>query len=363
MSITTCASSELRQARSQCTLLLCAALVWLICGQFHPAVHAQAPQSADKAMAEALFDRGLSLMREGKYAEACTQLEHSQEIERGIGTLLYLGECYEKLGKTASAWATFREAASFARAENQLDRARTGTTRASLLQPLLSRITVHVPAEHQVQGLTVTRNGQVVPVGAYGVALPVDPGTQQISASAPGRHAWSLDVALPPNGANVAVDVPLLEIDEAAAAQLAAPPVVTPPAAAEEGEIAQPAKAPKAALSSVKHASWQRPVGLVVGAVGLAALGVGAFFGVQADSANKDLERACPQEVCASSNRHLQKRADDRALVSTISVVSGAALLGVGTVLFLTAPTRESAVSVSARAGSDGAMLQLRGAL
>jgi len=361
MSITTCASSEPRRAPNRC-MLLCASLAWLIYGQGSLAVQAQAPQSADKAAAEALFDRGLTLLREGKYAEACSQLEHSQEIERGIGTLLYLGECYEKLGKTASAWATFREAASFARAENQLDRARIGTQRAELLQPLLSRVTVHVPPEHQVSGLTVTRNGQVVPAGAYGVALPVDPGTQHIAASAVGRHDWSMDVTLPPNGANVTVDVPFLEVDETVAAQ---PPVVVPPpsAAADASDNAELAKAPKAALTSQRHSTWQRPTGLIVGAVGLAALGVGAYFGVQADSANKDLERACPEKLCAASNRHLQQRADDRALISTITVASGAGLLGLGTVLFLTAPSRESAVSVSARAGSEGALLQLRGAL
>src|SRR5262245_35365409 len=86
--------------------------------------------AGDKAMAESLFDRGLQLMRDGKYPEACSQLEQSQSIERGIGTLLYLGECYEKLGRTASAWATFREASSAARAEGQADRAKVGSTRA-----------------------------------------------------------------------------------------------------------------------------------------------------------------------------------------------------------------------------------------
>src|SRR5262245_55428497 len=85
---------------------------------------------AEKAAAEALFDRGLTLLREGKLQEACANLEQSQAIERGIGTMLYLAECYEKSGRTASAWALFREASSEARASRQTERAEAGRQRA-----------------------------------------------------------------------------------------------------------------------------------------------------------------------------------------------------------------------------------------
>ena len=61
------------------------------------------PSAADKATAEALFDAALDLMRKGRNEEACPRLEQSHRIDPGIGTLLYLAECYEKTGRTASA--------------------------------------------------------------------------------------------------------------------------------------------------------------------------------------------------------------------------------------------------------------------
>ena len=86
--------------------------------------------AGDKAAAEALYDRGRELMRDGKLEDGCKQLERSQAIDRGAGTMLTLAECYELLGRTASAFAMFREAASFAR-EDGTARARQegGTAR------------------------------------------------------------------------------------------------------------------------------------------------------------------------------------------------------------------------------------------
>lgn len=319
-----------------------------------------AAQGADKAVAEALFDRGLTLMRQGKFAEACGQLEQSQAIERGIGTLLYLAECYEKLGKTASAWATFREAASAARAENQADRARAGAARADRLEPLLSRLTIHVTetALSAAPGLTVRRNGQVLPQGAFGVALPADPGVQQIEASAPGHLPWSASVTLPGNGGSLSVDVPELALAPVAAPQ---PMAATPPPA---GELTPgPAAAPAADLAFTPPAhdtpSWQRPLGIVLGGAGVVAIGVGAFFGARAISKNNDLENACPRTECASANRPLQSSADSAATLSTAFWIGGAALLGAGAVVFFTAPS--APVEASVQAFGNGAQLRLHG--
>jgi serine/threonine-protein kinase len=315
---------------------------------------------ADKALAETLFDHGLELMRQGDFEHACVQLEQSENIERGIGTMLYLAECYEKLGKTASAWAMFREAASAARAENQFDRARVGASRAERLEPALSKLTIQ--ASETPPGLVVKRNGQVLPSAAFGVALPSDPGIQRIEAEAPGRSPWSVTANLPANGAGVTVTVPAL----AAAADVTdvtRAPVLAVQAPLPAATASEPLRTPPPVVSTA-HASWQRPLGFVLGGAGVVALGVGAAFWARAISQNSDLEAACPdpRTVCASTNRHLQDRAQSSADVSTGLFIGGAVLLGAGLVVLLTAPS-ERALALGVRGDMAGAQLQLTGSL
>src|SRR5688572_1623106 len=70
--------------------------------------HAQ--EANDKAAAEVLFEQGRALLLEGKVDQACPKLSESLRLDRGIGTMLFLAECWQRMGKTASAWAQFREA-------------------------------------------------------------------------------------------------------------------------------------------------------------------------------------------------------------------------------------------------------------
>src|SRR5688572_3120545 len=70
--------------------------------------------SAQGIGADGLFDQGRKLMGDGNYALAAQKLEESHRLEPAPGTLLNLAECYVKLGRTASAWSTYRTAAALA---------------------------------------------------------------------------------------------------------------------------------------------------------------------------------------------------------------------------------------------------------
>src|SRR5262245_38536031 len=70
---------------------------------------------AQNAAAEALFRGGRTLIKQGNLKAGCDKLEASEKLESSVGTLLNLGDCREKLGKPASAWAAFRKAEAIAK--------------------------------------------------------------------------------------------------------------------------------------------------------------------------------------------------------------------------------------------------------
>ena len=203
------------------------------------AAPAFAASAADKAAAEALFDQGRKLLSEGKVEDACKKFEGSQRVDPGIGTLLYLADCYERAGRTASAWATFREAASAADAAGQDDRAETGRKRAERLQATLAHLTVTVATElENMEGLTVHYKNQdsgreeALSKALFGSPVPVDPGKYQVTAAAPGYQSFEGAVTIT-EAANQELAIPALVVDEAVAEPV---PVV---AAKEEGAPAE----------------------------------------------------------------------------------------------------------------------------
>src|SRR5580698_2670520 len=113
-----------------CGPLLLAALAF--------APDARAQSSSDQAAAEALFKQGRDLMASGQYAEACPKLAESERLDPAPGTLLNLATCYERNGQVASAWVTYKEAATVARKADQPERAQLARRKAAELEPKLS---------------------------------------------------------------------------------------------------------------------------------------------------------------------------------------------------------------------------------
>ena len=313
--------------------------------------HAVAQVSAaDKAAAEALFMQGLDAMKAGRLGEACSKLEQSQTIEHAIGTSLYLADCYEKQGRTASAWGLFRDAASEAQARGEGSRAEQGRTRAARLEPRLSRLTVSVT--ERPPGLQVFRGNSAVPEALWNVAVPVDPGEHRITARAPGYVESSQLVLVQGDAANAAVTVPPLMRDASAPVPPAATPAVAPAPGAE----------PTADAGTSSSGSTQRTVGLVVGGAGIVAMGVGAVFGLNAMSKNNDAEKICPGNQCNSQEGvDLTEDAKSAATVANILVIGGAAVAATGVVLYFTAPSgNERSVGVVPD-GRGGARLTFGG--
>ena len=299
---------------------------------------ALAQTSADKAAAEALFQAGRDLMNAGKYDEACPKFEASQRLDAGLGTLLFLADCYEKAGKLASAWATFREAESIASGRGDQARGQTARTRYAALEPRLSKLSIKV-ADGNDAAIAVKRDGEPIPKESWGVALPTDAGDHVIEASAPAKKSWSKTVNVAGEGANIAVEVPLLEA--APAVTTAPPPPVPAPKAATE---------PVAPPPSSHDGNTQRILSYVAGGIGVVGLGLGTYFSVHAGSKKDDSVSHCRKDqpnLCDQTGVDLRNQALSSADLATAFMIGGGVFLASGVVLFLTAPSSRSEGAVA----------------
>ena len=300
-------------------------------------LHAQG--ASNKAAAEALFEEGRRLIAESRAAEACPKFAESQRLDASVGTQLNLANCYEVTGKTASAWVTFKEAASAASAQNRADYVATAQKRAAALAPKLSKLVITASSD-----VAVSRDGVALDRAQIGVPIPVDPGAHTIEATASGKKAWKTTVDVSGNAASVSVAVPTLEdapVEKPVAT--VAPPPPPPPTTS----VAPPPPPTEPATGN-----GQRTAGYVVGAVGIVGIGLGTFFALSARSKYKD-----SLQMCSSTDKNLcsadgvSKRDDARSAgnIATIAGGIGAAALVGGVVLVLTAPSSSSSPTASAR--------------
>lgn len=282
---------------------------------------ARAEQGQGAAAAQALYDEGRRLVREGHAAEACPKLEESNRIDPAVGTRFYLADCYERTGRIASAWSIFLEVASASKVRGHQEREDLARQRASALEPRLARLrlTVASPAA----GQTVKLDDLSVGRAAWGTAMPIDPGEHVIVAAAPGRKAWTTKMTVIGEGSTASIDVPLLEV-------------------APESAAAEP----------METGRGQRVWGLVLGGVGLAGIGVGTVFGVRALSKNDDSRALCDGNACLPEGKELRDEAGTNAWVANIALAVGGLTALAGAYLFLSAPSSRSATHVKVGVGS-----------
>jgi hypothetical protein len=288
--------------------------LWLSC--------ASAPlwaQDAQSQAAEALFRQAKSLMGQGQYAEACEKFSASQSLEPGLGTLLYLGDCYEHAGRFASALSTFAEARQFAESRNDAERAHLASVRSAALEPRVPRLELRVGSEPLPEGLQITLNGSPVERSDLNRPLPRDAGSYELHFSAPGYQTFTSRIELH-NG-------------ESRPALVKVPRLVSFSGADESDE-------PREASSG--RGSTQRVMAWVVGATGL-ALGIGAgVFSVLAAGRNSDSKANCDPDRpnrCGPGGVNARQDAKDLASAATVAGIASAVGVAGGVVLYVSAPS------------------------
>jgi hypothetical protein len=318
--------------------LASAAVIWILVAPSRglaqaedqtPATKSTSPQ--DRAIAEALFRDAKKLGDEGKIAQACAKFEESQRLDPAVGTLLHLGACYETEGRTASAWAAYGGARVLAERAQQRDRAQLASERAAELEKRLSQVVIAVaePAE----GMLVFMDGRPLREAMFSTPLPVDPGKHGISVQAPGKRIWTHKFELGAGPNTLTVNIPPLEDvqEDRRSAPKAAPRQRSEPAA------------PK----SESRTNTTRIAGFALGGVGLAAIGIGSYFGLRAASQASDADKHCNGSLCTQEGLDGHDSASTSALISTIGFGVGIAGIAGGTYLVLTsssAPAPHSSV-------------------
>lgn len=328
-------------------------------------IGAAAPARAQSADAETLFQQGRALVKQGKLAAGCDKLAASARIDPSVGTLLNVGDCREREGKLASAWAAFEKARSLAKqTAHDEQREHEAARRAAKLAPQLATLTIAVADSSD--GLVIRRDHEPIDRALWSTPAPVDPGSYSITAEAPGHKTWHSTVVVA-SRAHAQIVVPVLEAEPP-------PPVAAAPLPAPAPARAiEPAPAPVSAPAPIpappprfihERATWStaRRGAVALGIGGAAALGVGVYFGLRANDLQHQADARCPSATCSDPLAlRLNSDAQTDATRADVLYAAGGLGIAVATILWFAGRPDETTVVVPAVGGGQvGATLERR---
>ncbi len=310
-----------------------------------PSAHAQESESS----ARELFKDARQLASDGKYTDACPRFEKSLALEAGMGTQFNLADCWEHIGRFASARELFLTVAEAAIEKGETDRARLATERAVALAPKLSRLQI----KHDRVGveLRVTRAGVLIERDDWNRPSAVDPGHYSVELLLNGKKNWSTEVDVPARALTV---------------------LVTVPAKGNSGQTPSgswvPAEAETihdSAQTSTLHARRTEPLPpneakkgpsiwpTVAILAGIAGVGTGTVFALIYESKNAQAKKICPASIgCSdydiSQHGNVVSSAQTARVGAYLGFGLGAASIAAGTIYYATRPSKhESPPSVS----------------
>lgn len=251
---------------------------------------AAAEPASDAERARSLFKEARALVRANQYPRACSKFEESRALDDGIGTAFNLADCWQRVGRVASAHTLFLDVAERTHALGQTDREITARDRAAALADDIPSLVVHVGVPSP--GLEIRHDGVSIPSGAWETPVSVDPGKCSVEARAPGKKPWRTVVVISSGAARTTVEIPELE-DEAPLESAALPPA---PARQKSsvGLLALKSPAPPKARHAAASAEHGTPVlWILLGSAGVGAAATVASFAVYQHNNNRARD-ICP---------------------------------------------------------------------
>jgi len=324
-----------------CTALFASVAV-LGSAQAQPSIH-------DPIGAEALFRRGLAALKAGDWGLACSKFQASVDLEPAVSTWVKVAKCHEHDGKLASAWYDYQRASKLNHELEQTAKRREELDdhirkAVASLEPRVPKLSISV--EPRPEGLQIYRDGVLLAPSALNEELPVDPGEHEVTARAL-NYREQRQIVNAAEGAVVHCNL-VLTLEPAAETTNPAPlPPVTPaipqvaPVAAPEAQSSHQAslRNPPPETQSGWH---QRHSAFVLGGAGIVGLGIAAYFGIHTLSLVSDSNSHCPL-YCDGEGKSLRDRATRSQNYGFLAAGLGAATLGIGVTLYVTAPAAKDA--------------------
>jgi hypothetical protein len=297
--------------------------------------------ASDLAAAEALFDEGRALMQQGNFDAACPKFEESQRLDPSAGTALNLALCYERSGRTATAWAQYQVAERLATTQAREEVAAEASRKAAELAPKLGTLSVQVA--ESAPGLEVQLGDMKLEQAALGSKIPVDAGSYTLHVTAPGFVPYQVDLTVA-DGRETNVAVPPLVPEPAERAK--ATPVE------QEKPVERPPVPPRVRRPAVGNDDRTRAY--LIGGGGVVLLGGSVVLGFLAKSKNDEARDLCGGRTTDCPHTTIERADAASSLANAGTVVGTLGILGIGAgaALLFTSQPSDAGVDGAARGWS-----------
>lgn len=265
-----------------------------------------------KQAAQDAFLQALEKSKAGDHEGALAGFRASFSVVESPNTQLMIGRELAALGKLADAYRAIRAAEKLAQDASQVDAKYVDAAKAANLEAeeMRARIGMLRLDLGDVVALEISVQGQPIPLEQRGEAIPVDPGRVPV-------------VVRTPSG------VLTREVDAMAGSESVAdfkPEVAPPPPEEPSG----------GGFNPFDGGSDQRTTAYIAGGVGAAGMIVFGVFGAMHLSTFGDLEDQCPGGRCPASLQGDADSGQTYQTVANVGLVVGAIGLAAGTALFVT---------------------------
>lgn len=304
--------------------------------------HAASAQTGSADAQRARFAAAQTSYDERDFEDALAAFRALAEETNSPNAHLYVARTLRELGRLPEAFdamqRTLREAT--ARASTEAKYAATRDAAAAELALLAIRVGhVVIAVADAADGASVTLDGAPVSADRLGTSITVEPGEHAVTLGAPGAALVRRTVMVSGGETKTIALAAGPAADESAPAAATAPPE---PARPEGGGV--------------------RVAGLVVGGLGIAALGTGIVTGLLSDADYASLEDTCGTSRCTDpATADTIDRGKTLETISTVGFIGGAALLVAAIPMVVLGGPSESGGETSLVISPGGGALRVRG--